>query len=180
MFVLRSGNLLIGRLLSQPWCSDLLSKYFSGANTQTMDGILKENYESFIAEQVNNRNPWGDIFKTQDVPYGGRETVYTAHVSRNSSPMFTGEDGAFAEAGAQGHVEVRVGQKKLMGRVRITPEAMYDTSKGEYAWKQARKDEMDGLIKDLARREEYALTLEGRGVLALVNGTATSDRKSVV
>jgi crotonobetainyl-CoA:carnitine CoA-transferase CaiB-like acyl-CoA transferase len=52
-------------------------------------------------------------------------------------------------------VEVRVGQKKLMGRVRITPEAMYDTSKGEYAWKQARKDEMDGLIKDLARREEY-------------------------
>lgn len=179
MFVLRSGNLLIGRLLSQPWCSDLLSKYFSGANTQTMDGILKENYESFIAEQVNNRNPWGDIFKTQDVPYGGRETVYTAHVSRNSSPMFTGEDGAFAEAGAQGHVEVRVGQKKLMGRVRITPEAMYDTSKGEYAWKQARKDEMDGLIKDLARREEYALTLEGRGVLALVNGTATSATQTL-
>jgi hypothetical protein len=83
--------------------------------------------------------------------------------------MFTGEEGAMAEAGAQGHVKVRVGQKKLMGRIRITPEAIYDTSKGEYAWKQARKDEMDGLIKDLARREEYALTLDGRGVLARVD-----------
>jgi len=151
----------------------------TGANTATIDGILKENYESFIAENVNQKNPFKDIFKTVTVPYGGRETVYTAHVSRNTSPMFTGEDGAFAEAGAQGHVEVRVGQKKLMGRIRITPEAIYDTSKGEYAWKQARKDEMDGLIKDLARREEYALTLDGRGVLALVNGTATSATQTV-
>jgi hypothetical protein len=146
----------------------------TGANTVTIDGLLKENYESFVAEQVNQKNPFKDVYKTQTVPYGGRETVYTAHVSRNTSPMFTGEDGAFAEAGAQGHVEVRVGQKKLMGRVRITPEAIYDTSKGEYAWKQARKDEMDGLIKDLARREEYALTLDGRGVLALVDDATPS------
>jgi hypothetical protein len=157
---------------------DLLTRFFAGANTATIDGLLKENYEAFIAEQVNQKNPLKDVFKTTPVPYGGRETVYDAHVSRNTSPMFTGEDGAFAEAGAQGHVQVRVQQKKLMGRVRITPEAIYDTSKGEYAWKQARKDEMDGLIKDLARREEYALTLDGRGVLALVddatpNGSTT-------
>jgi hypothetical protein len=66
-----------------------------------------------------------------------------------------------------------------MGRVRITPEAMYDTSKGEYAWKQARKDEMDGLIKDLARREEVSLTLDGRGVIAFVNGTATSATQTL-
>jgi hypothetical protein len=145
-----------------------------GANTATIDGLLKTNYESFIAENVNQKNPFKDVFRTESVPYGGRETTYTAHVSRNTSPMFTGEDGAFAEAGAQGHVEVRVGQKKLMGRVRITPEAIYDTSRGEYAWKQARKDEMDGLIKDLARREEYALTLDGRGVLARINGAAAS------
>jgi hypothetical protein len=58
--------------------------------------------------------------------------------------------------------------------MRITPEAMYDTSKGEYAWKQARKDEMEGLIKDLARREEYALTLDGRGVLARVDDATPS------
>jgi hypothetical protein len=167
------------RLNANPYSLTFVTLLFNGANTQTVDGILKENYEAFIAEQVNQKNPWKDVYKVVDVPYGGRETVYTAHVSRNVSPMFTGEDGAFAEAGAQGHVEVRVGQKKLMGRVRITPEAMYDTSKGEYAWKQARKDEMDGLIKDLARREEYALTLDGRGVLALVDDASPSGSTTV-
>ena len=66
----------------------------SGANTVTIDGLLKENYESFVAEQINQKNPFKDIFKMVTVPYGGRETVYTAHVERNTSPMFTGEDGA--------------------------------------------------------------------------------------
>lgn len=151
----------------------------AGANTATIDGLLKTNYESFIAENVNQKNPFKEIYKTETVPYGGRVTTYTAHVSRNISPMFTGEDGAMADAGAQGHVEVNVRQKKLMGRIRITPEAIYDTSKGEYAWKQARKDEMDGLIKDLARREEYALTLDGRGVLARINGAAASATQTL-
>lgn len=141
----------------------------AGANTLTVDGLFKTNYEGVIAEAVNQKNPFKDIIRTESVPYGGSETEYTSHVARNVSPMFTGEDGAMADAGAQAHVKLRIKQKKLMGRIRITPEAIYDTSKGEYAWKQARKDEMDGLIKDLARREEYALTLDGRGVLARVD-----------
>lgn len=170
--------MILGKI-APSWASPLFAmlgqtRWFIGATTASIDGLLKENYESFIAENVNNKNPFKDVFKTETVPYGGRETVYDAHVSRNTSPMFTGEDGAFAEAGVQGHVPIRVGQKKLMGRVRLTPEAMYDTSKGEYAWKQARKDEMDGLIKDLARREEYALTLDGRGVLSLVDDSTPS------
>jgi hypothetical protein len=172
---------MVGLLTANPYATFMLFVLNAGANTQTMDGILKDNYEDFIAEMVNQRNPWGEVFKPQEVPYGGRETIYDAHISRNTSPMFTGEDGAFADAGAQGHVQVRIGQKKLMGRVRITPEAMYDTSKGEYAWKQARKDEMDGLIKDLARRQEYALTLEGRGILALINeGSPTTNTTLIV
>lgn len=174
-----TGNAMIGRLLATPFAALSTMVLQAGANTQVIDGLLKENYEAFIAEQVNDKNPFSDVFKTEDVPFGGRETVYDAHVSRNTSPMFTGEDSAMADAGAQGHVEVRVDQKKLMGRVRLTPEAMYDTSKGEYAWKQARKDEMDGLIKDLARREEYALTLEGRGILAVVTSATPSSSATI-
>lgn len=146
----------------------------AGINTAIVDGLLKENYEDYVSEKVNNKNPLGDIFKLQTVAYGGSETIYNAHTSRNISPMFVGEDGAMADAGAQGSVKVRVTQKKLMARVRMTPEAIYDTSGGEYAWKQARKDEMTRLIDDLARREEYALTLDGRGVLAVLNGNPGS------
>ena len=63
--------------------------------------------------------PLKDLFRFETMPFAGREIVYTAHVSRNVSPMFVGEDSAFADAGNQGHVQVRVGQRKLMARVRM-------------------------------------------------------------
>jgi hypothetical protein len=138
-----------------------------GADTQVIDGILKDYYEDFIAEQVNNRNPFKDYWRFEEVPFAGREVVYTSHISRNVSPMFVGEDSAFADAGAQGHVQVRVGQRKLMGRIRMTSEAIQDSMSSKGAFKAARKDETDGLIKDLARKEEYALCSDGRGILAL-------------
>lgn len=150
-----------------------------GADTQLIDGILKDYYEDFVAEQINQKNPLKDLFRTETKGFTGRETVYSAHVSRNSSPMFVGEDSAFADAGVQGHVQVRIGQKKLMGRVRMTYEAMKDSMSSEGAFKNARRDEMDGLINDLARREEYALASDGRGVLATVTTGANSTTQTV-
>jgi hypothetical protein len=140
-----------------------------GADTQTIDGIYKDFYEDHIAEHVNNKMPVSDLFRFEKVPFAGREVVYTAHVSRNASPMFVGEDSAFADATNQGHVQLRVHQRKLMGRIRLTWEAMVDSMSSKGAFKQARKDETQGLINDLARKVEYSLCSEGRGVLALVD-----------
>lgn len=148
----------------------------AGADTQQIDGILKDYYEDYVSEQVNNRNPLKDLFKFETQGFSGREVVYAAQVSRNPSPMFVGEDSAFADAGAQGHVQVRVTQRKLMARIRITAEAIADSMSSKGAFKQARRDEQQGLIKDIARREEYALATDGRGVLALVDdATPTGD-----
>src|SRR5574343_1511090 len=112
-----------------------------GADTQVIDGILKDYYEDFVSEQLNQKNPLKELFKFEHEGFTGREVVYTAHVSRNTSPMFVGEDSAIADAGAQGHVQVRVGQKKLMGRIRMTSEAMSDSMSSKGAFKSARKDE---------------------------------------
>lgn len=152
---------------------------YGGADTQVIDGILKDYYEDFIAEQVNNKNPFKDYWRFEEVPFAGREVVYTSHISRNISPMFVGEDSAFADAGAQGHVQVRVGQRKMMGRIRMTSEAIQDSMTSKGAFKAARKDETDGLIKDLARKEEYALCSDGRGILALVDA-ADPDASATV
>jgi len=44
------------------------------------------------------------------------------------------------------------------------------------AFKQARRDENNGLIKDIARKEEYALATDGRGILALIDeGSPSGD-----
>ncbi len=150
-----------------------------GADTQTIDGLLTDYYEDFVSENVQNRNPVKDLFRFQTAEFAGREVVYSAHVSRNVSPMFVGEDSAFADAGVQGHVQLRIGQRKLMSRIRLTSEAIHDSMSSEGAFKQARKDEMTAIINDLARKQEYALCADGRGVLALV-ATATPTASNIL
>ena len=141
----------------------------AGANTQIIGGVLKTVYEDFIAEATNNKYPLKDLYRWENADYAGQEVVYTAHVTRNISPMWVGEDSAFADAGSQGYVKVHIGQRKLMARVRLTSEAIADSMKSEGAFKSARKDEMNRLIDDIARMEEYSCTSDGRGVLALID-----------
>ena len=143
-------------------------KLMAGADTQQIDGIYKDYYEDFVADQTNNKNPLSDLFKTETIEFAGRDVVYTADVARNTSPMWVGEDGAFADAGAQTNVQLRINQKKLMARVRLTSEAIHDSKSSKGAFKSARTNEMNKIIKDIARMEEAALCLDGRGILALV------------
>lgn len=142
------------------------------ASTATIDGLLKDYYEDYVQEGVNNKNPMKDLIETKfmDKAFGGRQFMYSAHVERNVSPMFTAEYGLFAEAGVQGHLTVKGDVRKLMGRVLLTPEAMADSARSAMAWEDARTNEFDNLIKDLARRDEVAMIYDGRGILCLLNG----------
>ena len=141
----------------------------AGADKQALDAIFKEVFEEGVADGVNNKNPLRDIIKTEKVPFKGLEIVKLAHTSRNVSPMFVGEDSAFADAGSQGYTRLSIDQKKLMSRLRLTWEVMQDSTSTEGAFISARKSEMQYLIDDMARRDEFALASDGRGVLALVD-----------
>lgn len=138
----------------------------AGADKQSLDAIFKEVFEEGVAEGVNNKNPLRDMIKTEQSPFKGREVVRLSHTSRNVSPMFVGEDSAFADAGNQGYSRMFVDQRKLMSRLRMTWEVMQDSTATEGAFISARKSEMQYLIDDMARRDEYALNSDGRGVLA--------------
>jgi hypothetical protein len=140
-----------------------------GLDRQALDAALKDVLEDGVAEGVNNKNPLRDLIKTEKVPFRGREIVRVTHTTRNVSPMFVGEDSAFADAGQQGYSRMSVDQRKLMARIRMTWEVMVDSTSSEGAFVSARKSEMQYLIDDLARRDEFALNSDGRGVLALVD-----------
>jgi hypothetical protein len=156
-----------------------MGAYPGGADTQLIQGALKTVFEDYVADQVNNKFPLKGLFKWTPVEYAGQEVVYDAHVTRNTSPMFVGEDGAFADAGVQGHIKVHIGQKKLMARVRMTSESISDSMKSEGAFVATKKDEMTRLVDDIARKQEYALSSDGRGVLALVNGAVNSATQTL-
>ena len=151
-----------------------------GADKQALDAIFKEVFEEGVSEGVNNKNPLRDLIKTERVPFKGLEIQRLMHTTRNVSPMFVGEDGAMADAGQQGYAKFNIDQKKLMSRLRLTYEVMQDSTSSEGAFISARKSEMQYLIDDMARRDEHALSSDGRGVLALVdeatpNGNTTLE-----
>jgi len=141
----------------------------SGLDKQAFDAALKDVLEEGVSEGINNKNPLRDLLKTEKVPFRGREIVRAAHTSGNVSPMFVGEDSAWADAGQQGYSRLFVDQKKLMARIRLTWEVMQDSTSSEGAFVSARKSEMQYLIDDISRRDEFALNSDGRGVLALVD-----------
>lgn len=149
----------------------------AGADSTAVFGLYKDVFEEGIAEGVNNSNPLGDIFKREKVDYkGGKGHTFTAHVGRNPSPMFVAEDGAFAEAGSQRHINGSIDIRKMMARVRLTAESMEDSTQSEASWKSAKKDEMTRIVDDIAKREEFALSTDGKGVFCLLSddpGTGT-------
>lgn len=145
-----------------------------GADTQTLSGLYKTKFENYVAEMTHRKMPFTDLFTLERAEFAGSDVVYNAHVTRNISPMWVGEDSAFADAGQQGSIKVSIGQRKLMARVRMTTEVMEDTMKSEGAFRSARRDEMTRIIDDIARMEEYSFTSDGRGILALIDDTTPS------
>lgn len=148
-----------------------------GADRTALDGLMKDVYEDGISEGVNNSFPLKDFFKTEKADYkGGRGHVWTAHVGRNVSPMFVGEDSAFASAGSQLHKQGSIDCKKLMARIRMTEEAMDDLVSSEASFRNGMTDEKTRLIDDINKRIEFATATDGKGVFALTSddpGTGT-------
>jgi hypothetical protein len=151
----------------------------AGVDTTVLSGVEKDIFEKGVSEGVNNSFPLKDFFKaeTTDADYlGGGGHIWSHHTGRNVSPMFTREGAAFAAAGAQRHVKGRIDIRKMMARLYMTAEAMEFYSRSEASYANAMADEKTRLVDDIAFREEYALSSDGRGVLALLSddpGTGT-------
>jgi len=150
-----------------------------GVDTTVLSGLEKDIFEKGVSEGVNNAFPLKDFFtkETTDADYlGGGGHLWSHHIGRNVSPMFVREGSAFAAAGAQRHIKGRIDIRKMMARLYMTAEAMEFYTRSEASYANAMTDEKTRLTDDIAYREEYAISGDGRGVLALLSddpGTGT-------
>jgi len=145
-----------------------------GADTVALSGLEKDVYENSISEGVNNSFDMKEWFKLTEADYeGGAGTVWNHHHGRNTSPFFANEGSAYAVAGNQNSSKGRIHVKKVMGRIELTEEAMEDLVSSEASYRNGMTDEKTRLIDDISRLENQALGMDGRGVLALLNTTAT-------
>ena len=139
-------------------------------DTNALSGLAKDVCEDGVSEGVNNSFPLSKEFPVEEVDYkGGLGHKWSHHHGRNTSPFFAGEDSAYAVAGNQSHAQGRIDMKKIMARIRMTEEAMSDLVSSEASFRNGMTDEKTRLVDDIARREEHALGMDGRGVLALVD-----------
>ncbi len=146
-----------------------------GADTVSLSGLEKDVYEKSISEGVNNSFDLKDWFKTEQADYnGGAGHVWNHHHGRNSSPFFANEDSAYPVAGNQNSSKGRIQIKKIMGRIRMTEEAMEDLVSSEASFRNGMTDEKTRLIDDISRRENQSLGMDGRGVLGIVASSGSS------
>lgn len=147
-----------------------------GADTVSLSGLEKDVYEQSISEGVNNSFDLKDFFTLKDADYnGGAGQVWAHHHGRNVSPFWANEDSAYPVAGNQTQSKGRITVRKIMGRIRMTEEAMEDLVSSEASFRNGMTDEKTRLIDDLSRRENHSLGMDGRGVLALVNESALNS-----
>jgi hypothetical protein len=145
------------------------------ADTNALSGLMKDVYEPGISEGVNNSFPLTEAFPVEEIDYkGGLGHKWAHHHGRNVSPFFAGEDSAYPVAGNQTHSQGRIDVRKMIARIRLTEEAMADLVSSEASFRNGMTDEKTRLTDDIARREEQALGMDGRGVLALQNGASAA------
>lgn len=145
------------------------------ADTNALSGLAKDIFEDGVSEGVNNTFPLTKEFPVEEVDYkGGLGHKWVHHHGRNVSPFFAGEDSAYPVAGNQTHSQGRIDIRKMIARIRLTEESMADLVSTEASFRNGMTDEKTRLTDDVARREEQALGMDGRGILALENGSSAA------
>lgn len=148
-----------------------------GQTLSAYDAALKEFYEDYISEEVNQRTTMLDLFKKEtDAPIdaGGRRVVYPAHISRNEGVGSVGEGANIPDAGNQGYADWVIPFKYTYGRIQLTAQVIKQSLKDKGAFKRALSSEIEGLVRDFRRDRNRSLCYWGDGILARVNGAHTA------
>jgi hypothetical protein len=151
-----------------------------GQDTSSYNAVLRTVYQGGIREMIPQMVPVLDIFmEVDDFHWGGNFVEYEARVGRNEGSGWASEDGALPSAGRQQYVDVRIPMRYAYSRGRLTKQVMEHSSTNKFAAAQALDQEMQGIIKDLAHNTARTIFGDGRGILAFVNGTATSTTQTL-
>jgi hypothetical protein len=152
----------------------------AGQDTATYDAVLRTVYQGGIRELIPQMVPTLDMFmEASDFAWGGKFVEFEARVGRNAGSGWASEDGALPTAGKQSYVDVRIPMRYMYGRIRLTKQVMEHSSTNRFAAEKALDQETQGLIRDMAAAQARTVFGDGRGIVAFVNGTATSTTQTL-
>lgn len=149
------------------------------ATKTTADSALKEDYQPFIREQINNETYLLTYIEKNDRDIvtertGGRRAVLSLHVSRNWGVGSRAEGGTLPTAGSQGYAEERVTLKNHYGVGTLSGPLINASSKDNWAFASAMDEETTRVADDCKRMSNRELWGTSNGVIAAAGGTTNS------
>ena len=152
----------------------------AGQDTAAFDEVLKIVYGPGIAELIQTKTRVLDMIQEgtgQD--WTGKFVEYPVNVGRSEGSGWGSEGGLLPAAGREKYADQRIQARYQYGRITVTAQVMKQSSGNKGAFASAMEREMAGVVKTLAAERGRAIMHDGRGVLALVNGTATSATQTL-
>lgn len=149
-------------------------------DTAAYDEVLKIVYEGGIRELIPTKVKTLKLFENRDAKdWGGKWVEYPARVGRNQGSGWGSELGNLPAAGKQRYADWRIPMRYQYGRITLSAQVMKASQGNRHAFASAMSQEMDGIITDMTADRGRAMLYDGRGVLALVNGTSTGTTVTV-
>lgn len=144
----------------------------AGATVTSFSSALKNVYLPGIREELNEKTNLLDLFTEGDLTqyeWQGNQLVFALHSSRNySGVLYVAEGGALPTAGSQGVVNLLIPVCHLKGRIQLSYEVMRASRSDKGSFVRAMDLEQKGLVNDVARQRNRALSGFGSEILAVV------------
>ena len=144
----------------------------AGQSVSSFSAALKNVYLPGIREELNEKTNLLDLFTEGDLTqyeWQGNQLVMALHSARNySGVMYVAEGGALPTAGSQGLANLNIPIAHLKGRIQLSYEVMRASRSDKGSFVRAMDLEQKGLVNDVARQRNRALSGFGSEILAVV------------
>ena len=147
-----------------------------GADLTSWDPLFKDDYGPAIIQTLNEENHALNFMTKEitDDSWVGRQKIVPLKVGRNWSTGSIGSRGALPNAGRSAYQDYKIPMRDIYGRVGFERWVIEQSRNKKGSWAQVIPQEMEGLTDDIAFRRNAMSWGDGRGILALVNGTHTA------
>lgn len=147
-------------------------------NLSAAAGVLKDDYQPAVREQLNNAHMLLNQIERNSKDTEGTAAVLALHVSRNSGVGARAEGGTLPTAGRQGWKQERVSLKYNYGRIQVSGQTIRHMATNKGSFVRSVESETKGIVTDLKVDVNRQLYTPASGVIG-TTGTDTADSTGV-
>ena len=142
-------------------------------------GLLFTRYLQGVTETLNQTSPLRQLAGVGDDRWTGSHTEFTVHVNRNPSIRYMEDGGSFPTPKKQGYVRAKAYRRFVGGKIQLSDGVLAAASGGRHIAKDVISSEVDGLMDNILKHENFFMSRDGTGVVATLQGTTVSGSTDI-